>query len=419
MSGLFSQLGVVDESTYGTAVAVTKFVEFNNESIDGKYERIESSALRTNTRVLRGDRFQVNPKGAEGGFEFDVLSKNFAYFLKHMLGTVASPFALTGADTGTYVHVGSVGTLTAKSLTVQVGRPQTGGTVTPFTYTGGKVKSWELSNSVDGFLVAKLDMDFQAEASSGASAYTLQTAAFPTGTEVLNFVGGTVAVGGLLVTNRVLTTNVVTLTTTSAHGLSVGDVVTVVGVHASMDGTYVVATVPTGTTFTYAKTAADVVTAAAPSNSYIVGATVAASNIDVTNATVSVDNGLKTDRYFIRSSTLKKEPLEAGMRDIKFSVDMEFDSLTQYNRVASATNAGALATLQLKWVGSVATSGGAVKNAVTVHIPLARFDEAAPQVDGADLLNLTLTGKGLDPSSIALGTVSPIVVAVTSAEATP
>lgn len=419
MSGIFSQFGIVDEVTYGTPVAVTKFVEFNTESLAGVYERIDSAALRVNTRVQRSDRFAINQKGAAGGVEFDVLSKNFAYFLKHMLGVIAAPSALSGADVGAFVHVATIGTLTAKSFTAQVGRPQTGGTVTPFTYGGGKVKMWELTNSVDGFLVCKLDTDYQSEASSGAGAFALQTASFPTGTEVLNFVGGTVDLVGLQVTNRALTTNVATITTATAHLLAIGDVVTVVGVHASLDGTFVVASVPTGTTFTYAKVIADVVTAAAPTNSFITGSPAVAVLADVTDVSVSMDNTLKTDRYFIRASALKKEPLESGNRDGKFSVTMEFNTLTDYNRVASATAAGALSGLTFRWQGSVLVTGGAAKATVTVQVPQARFDDGVPTVGSADLLTMTLTGKILDPSGLALATVSPVVIAVTSAEATP
>lgn len=86
----------------------------------------------------------------------------------------------------------------------------------------------------------------------------------PEFTELL--AGGTLLVGTgttVTVTNKALTTNVATLTTGTAHGLAVGDTVVVAGVDATFDGTYVVATVPTTTTFTYAKTAANVVSAAA------------------------------------------------------------------------------------------------------------------------------------------------------------
>lgn len=60
------------------------------------------------------------------------------------------------------------------------------------------------------------------------------------------------------VSNKALTSNVATLTTTSAHGLVVGDRVTISGVGAPFDGTHVVTAVPTTTTFTFAKAASNV-----------------------------------------------------------------------------------------------------------------------------------------------------------------
>jgi hypothetical protein len=60
------------------------------------------------------------------------------------------------------------------------------------------------------------------------------------------------------VTNKALTSNVATLTTAAAHGLAVGMQITVSGVDATFNGDYKIATVPSTTTFTYAKTNADV-----------------------------------------------------------------------------------------------------------------------------------------------------------------
>ena len=60
------------------------------------------------------------------------------------------------------------------------------------------------------------------------------------------------------VTNKALTTNIATLTTGAAHGLAVGMEIVVTGVDATFNGTYEIATVPTTTTFTYAKTATNV-----------------------------------------------------------------------------------------------------------------------------------------------------------------
>ena len=60
------------------------------------------------------------------------------------------------------------------------------------------------------------------------------------------------------ITNKALTSDVATLTTSAAHGLSVGMQIVITGVDATFNGEYRITTVPTATTFTYAKTAANV-----------------------------------------------------------------------------------------------------------------------------------------------------------------
>jgi len=64
------------------------------------------------------------------------------------------------------------------------------------------------------------------------------------------------------ITNKALTTNVATLTTSAAHGLCIGMQIVITGVDATFNGEYRITSVPTTTTFTYAKTAADVASAA-------------------------------------------------------------------------------------------------------------------------------------------------------------
>lgn len=70
---------------------------------------------------------------------------------------------------------------------------------------------------------------------------------------------------GRTISLRSLTSNVATITTTAAHGFLVNDRVTVQGTGAAtIDGTgLLVASVPTPTTFTYAKVATNVVSASA------------------------------------------------------------------------------------------------------------------------------------------------------------
>ena len=64
------------------------------------------------------------------------------------------------------------------------------------------------------------------------------------------------------ITNKALTTNVATLTTSAVHGLSVGMQITITGVDATFNGEYRITGVPTTTTFTYAKTATNVTSTA-------------------------------------------------------------------------------------------------------------------------------------------------------------
>jgi hypothetical protein len=76
----------------------------------------------------------------------------------------------------------------------------------------------------------------------------------------------TVVVSGvdpvIQVTNKALATNVATITTATAHGIAVGDTVVIANVDSTFNGTYTTTTGTTGTTINYAKTAANVTSAA-------------------------------------------------------------------------------------------------------------------------------------------------------------
>jgi hypothetical protein len=64
------------------------------------------------------------------------------------------------------------------------------------------------------------------------------------------------------VSNKSLTSNIATLTTSTAHGYEVGQSVTISGVDSTFNGTYTITAAPTTTTFRYAKNATDVASAA-------------------------------------------------------------------------------------------------------------------------------------------------------------
>jgi hypothetical protein len=84
------------------------------------------------------------------------------------------------------------------------------------------------------------------------------------------------------VSNKAVTTNVVTLTTSAAHGFEIGDSVVVTGVDSTLNGTYTITAVPSTTSFRYAKTTGDVASTAV---SPVGAATVSANSREVTDFT--------------------------------------------------------------------------------------------------------------------------------------
>jgi hypothetical protein len=82
----------------------------------------------------------------------------------------------------------------------------------------------------------------------------------------LGFVGEyatTVSTITKTVSNKALTSNVATLTTSETHGFAVGDIAVVTGVDATFNGTHYITGVPTTTTFAFAKENANVTSAVA------------------------------------------------------------------------------------------------------------------------------------------------------------
>ena len=80
------------------------------------------------------------------------------------------------------------------------------------------------------------------------------------------------------VSNKALTSNLATITTSSNHGISqVGTLVSIQGVDANLDGLYPIYTIPGLNTFTYVKTTANITSAAVTPNGSAIFNTLIAS----------------------------------------------------------------------------------------------------------------------------------------------
>ena len=309
--------GTITAASYATITTPSRFFEFNKSGLKLDMNRMESAGLRAATLVQRSDRWAIDRTGASGAIELEVQSKGFGFWLKYLLGIVAT----TGPTDSAFTHTGTIGTVTGKSATIQVGKPSTPAQfVHPFTYPGAKITSWSLKCSVKGIAILTITIDAQDEVTTVA----LAAASYPASTELLTFAGGAVTIGG---------------------------------------------------------TSWDV----------------------VTDITISCDMGLNADRRYQRSSTLQKEPIQEKFRNITFELAGDFDGLqTAYNRMASTSTAGAIASIVASWTGK-SLIGVSTFPSLTATMANARFDGDSPTVDGPSLLTQKISGRALfDGSTSAL-----------------
>lgn len=312
-SGLAGQWGFVDESTYGTFVAPTRFLEFLSESVKLERERIESNGIRAGRRILH--RWAPGVQRVTGDIEFELAPQGTALLWKHILGAVAT----SGA--GPYTHTLTPGDLSGKSMTVQIGRPDIGGTVRPFSYLGCKVATAELSLEVNEFVLMTVGL-YGAHEDTGQA---LATASYPSGLSPFVFTHGSISLAG--------------------------------------------------------------------------------SAFDVRSASLSIDNGLATDRHFIRATTPErpKEPLEADRRAITGTLTADFTDLTAYNRFVNGTEAALVFTLN---------AGASAQTTITLNV---RFDGDTPEIGGAELLEQSLPFKAVSATSDA----AAITVVVINSDSAP
>jgi hypothetical protein len=152
---------------------------------------------------------------------------------------------------------------------------------------------------------------------SGTTGYSTTTCAFAGTTDRLVF--ATTALNAGSVSNKALTSDVATLTTSAAHGLAVGDQVWVEGVDATFNGKYTVTTVPTTTTFTYAKVNTNVSSAAVSP----VGKVNKVGSINIESSSTLTPSGYVTTGY-IRYGTLEPK----NFKRLLARVDYTFGSMT-------------------------------------------------------------------------------------------
>ena len=181
--GADAQIGYKSESTPGTLVVVDQFPPFLSEGLAQviNYLDTETISSRHTLSVTKQGTVEVG-----GSVSFELANVDLATLLTHMMGKVVT------SGVGPYEHVATPGSLVGKSMSWQVGRPSSGGTVHPFDYAGMKIGSWTISADVGSIATMDLDLVGMTEATGGP----LATASYDTAWEPFVFTEASLTVAG-------------------------------------------------------------------------------------------------------------------------------------------------------------------------------------------------------------------------------
>jgi hypothetical protein len=360
-AGLAASAGIVTETTNGTAATPTHFVELNSESMKMEKHVVQGMGLRApatgsgggpaagSSLYMRTSRRVVGSWGAKGGIIFDAPFSQLGLWLEHMVGAFTpgtvggtnNPLVVQQLSTAAYLQTYTGGSLAGKTFTLQVGKPDSSGTVRPFTYVGTKVTDWELATEVNKYAMFTLALDAWQELTpdnpQGTTAGPALTApSYTTGQQFFHFREATIYNGGTLATTAGITT---------------------------------------------------------------LSAPTAAAR--VTKANIKVTNPLDVSRYFIAGTGgtggsgvagVKSEQLENNFRTVAGTLDVEFYNLAGYYDVFAGDTT---ATLELIFTGPTAIASTYFPT-LSILIPNIKYDGDSPVVAGPGILTHSLPFSGLD-----------------------
>lgn len=400
-SGLSATFGIATETVPLTPVVVTRFAEFDSETMALKKGVVQGAGLRGGGIVRRAARRMAVSRMAQGGVNFDAMTNGFGLFLQHMLGSyTTTPVSVGG---GLFRQVHNTGPLAGKTFTTQIVKPDTTGVLAAqaFTYPGCKITDWELSVAQTGQVKVKLTIDAIDEAtpSNGFSATTTTAASLAAAVSLTTTVS--IPAGSYVVVDTGLLAEVVQTGTPTGAGPFTIPIVTVGGMaQAHASGVYV----GSATNVNYgAATAVQTASYNSATNMFAFqqgklvagGTTSVVSGVwtntggqtvaNVRTAVVKGKNSLKVDRFGLGNVT-RNEQLDNGWRDYTGTADVEYNGRAFYDAYAG--------DIPMCIVLTFTTPSGAV---LQVFAPVGfQEDGASPAVAGPDIIIQKLALTFLD-----------------------
>lgn len=296
---------------------------------------------------------------------------------------------------------------------IEIPTPSTSATTGALTVVGGV--------GIQGDMNVQGDVNVQGTITFGGAGTTVETSNLSV-TDPFVFVGTnnqadivdlafigeyatTVSPIATTVNNKALTSNVATLTTSAAHNYLAGDVVTVTGVDATFNGTFNIIAVPTSTTFTYAKTASNVTSAAvSPTGT----ATVNARRKFAGVARDASDGVIKAFKDATTKPTSTINFAEAGLA----YADMQVAALT-----ASSLTVGSVSNTELGYLDGVTS---AIQTQLNAKAPTASptftgtVTVPATITSGSAVITLPTTTSTLETTANAAATYAPLIQTIST-----
>ena len=156
-SGLGAQLGIAAETTYGTFVTPSRFVEFTKESLVLKKTTAQSAGIAAGRLLALSSRRVLTRREASGSIDMEIVNKSMGLLIQALMGTTVTPVQ-QGAGPA-YLQTHTLADTAGKSLTIQKGVPLTTGTVTKKNILGCKITSGEFACEVGGMLTGSFEFD--------------------------------------------------------------------------------------------------------------------------------------------------------------------------------------------------------------------------------------------------------------------
>lgn len=188
-SGIDARIGIVNEVTYGTRVAPTRFLPLTAEDLGFTVNRYFSQAVG---HGMWGRPSVVTTKVGSGSISGEVPTTGFGYLLNGLHGNVVTP--VQQAATAAYLQTHTLNTPPSKSFTVQVQTPPvTSSTLLPHDMTGVMLSGITFSWDPGGVLSFEAPAIYQNLVTNQA----LATYTAPTAWSMLSFSGGSLTIGGV------------------------------------------------------------------------------------------------------------------------------------------------------------------------------------------------------------------------------